>query len=151
MTKVPKNDLHNDLLKRLVAKLYHCRLPTTVQGIALLFSRYFLNSFEQMLTFLNVLVIKNTKQGLKILMDRWLLHQPRFIGKLTKNCTYLALMSIFASKSPIFENLLVLGYDPSHTKHSPEVYVPLKILSTLIRCYENDCRLGFKDQRVRTV
>lgn len=128
--------------------MYHCRLPTTVQGIALLFSRYFLQSFDQMLTFLNMLVIKNTKQGLKILMDRWLLHQPRFIGRLTKNCTYSALMAIFSSRSHIFENLLVLGYDPSHTKHSPEVYVPLKILSTLIRSFENESKTSHKDQRV---
>ena len=101
-----------------------------------------------MLNFLNMLVIKNTKQGLKILMDRWLLHQPRFIGKLTKNSTFEALMSIFASRNPIFSHLLVLGYDPSHTKHSPEVYVPLKILSTLIRCYENENKCTHKDQRV---
>lgn len=57
-------------------------------------------------------------------------------------------MAVFASKSHIFDNLLVLGYDPSHTKNSPEVYVPLKILSTLIRCYENEAKTSYKEQRV---
>lgn len=38
--------------------------------------------------------IKN-KFALKVLLDRWLLHQPKFIGTLTKNVTYKALMLLF--------------------------------------------------------
>ena len=43
---------------------------------------------------LSALTIKN-KPALKVLMDRWLLHQPKFIGMLTKNTTYKALMLIY--------------------------------------------------------
>lgn len=136
------------MLKKLVLKLYHCRLPTSVQGIALLFSRYFLQSFDQITSYLRDLVVKNTKQGLKILMDRWLLHQPRFIGKLTKNCTYAALMAIFKSKHQAFTGLLVLGFDPSNRRASPEVSASLKILSTLIRCYGNESKSTHKEMRV---
>jgi hypothetical protein len=142
---MPKNDVHNELLRKLVTKLAKCMLPSTVQGIALLFSRYFITNFEEMVNFLKMLVINGTKVGLKIVMDRWLLHQPRFIGKLTKNATFNALMLIFASKSPVFNDLLVLGFDPSHTRDSPEVYAPLKILSTLIRCYQNERKASNKD------
>ena len=148
---MPKNQVHNDLLKKLVEKMSKCTLPSTIQGISLLFARYFSKSFDEMLGYLNLLVINNTKQGLKIVMDRWLLHQPRFIGKLTKNVTYQALMQIFASRNQIFETLLVLGYDPSHTKDSPEVYTPLKILSTLIRCFDNEKKTTNKDTKVLLV
>lgn len=98
--------------------------------------------------YLLTLVVKNTKQGLKILMDRWLLHQPRFIGRLTKNCTYAALMQIFRSKHQAFSGLLVLGYDPSNRRSSPEVPAPLKILSTLLRCYGNEAKTTHKEMRV---
>jgi len=145
---MPKNDVHNELLKKLILKMSKCTLPSTVQGIALLFCRYFFKSFDDMVNYLNSLVIQNTKNGLKIFMDRCLLHIPRFIGKLTKNTTYNAMMQIFASKNPIFADLLILGYDPSHTKDSPEVYAPLKILSTLIRCYDNEKKVSNKDLRV---
>lgn len=114
-------------------------MASTIQGIALLISRYLLKSFDDMVGYLNKTTL-GSKHGLKVVMDRWLLHQPRFIGKLTKNITYLALMRIFASKSAVFRDLLVLGYDPSHTKDSPEVYTPLKILSTLVRCYQNELK-----------
>ena len=143
-----KSDLHNKLLEKLVTKMYKCSLPTTIQGIALLFARYMTKSQEEMIRFLNHVVVANTKNGLKVVMDRWLLHQPRFIGKLTKNATYLALMRMFASKDKVLNELLVLGYDPSHTKDSPEVYAPLKILSTLLRCYDNEKRSEGKDMRV---
>ena len=143
--QMPKNDIHNELLRKLVTKLTKCMLPSTVQGIALLFSRYFITNFEEMANFLKVLVIGGTKVGLKVVMDRWLLHQPRFIGRLTKNATFNALMVIFASKSPVFNDLLVLGFDPSHTRDSPEVYAPLKILSTLIRCYQNEKKATYRD------
>jgi hypothetical protein len=136
------------MLNRLVLKLYHCRLPTTVQGIAVMFSRYLIDAFDQITAYLRDLVIKNTKQGLKILMDRWLLHQPRFIGRLTKNCTYAAMMTIFKSKHPAFTGLLVLGYDPSARRASPEVPASLKILSTLIRCYGNESKTTHKEMRV---
>ena len=140
-----KNEAHNELLRSLVVKLYKCTLPSTVQGIALLFSRYFMSNFEDMVAYLRALTVKGTKVGIKIVMDRWLLHQPRFIGRLTKNCTYEALMVIFASRHAVFNDLLVLGFDPSHTKDSPEVYAPLKILSTLIRCYHNEKKASYKD------
>lgn len=145
---MPRNEVHNELLVKLLTKLAKCTLPSTVQGISLLFSRYIVKSFEDMVNFLMNLKINNVKNGLKVLMDRWLLHQPRFIGKLTKNTTFHALMLIFESKHKVFNDLLVLGYDPSHTKDSPEVYAPQKILSILIRCFENENKVSYKDLRV---
>lgn len=70
-----------------------------------------------------------------------MLHQPKFIGKLTKNTTYLALTKLFVLKDKRLESLLVLGYDPSHTQKSPEISTPLKILSTLIRCLDNELKI----------
>ena len=41
------------------------------------------------------------------------------------------------------DNLLVIGFNPSHTNVNNDVNAPLKILATLIRCLNNE--LGSKD------
>ena len=36
------------------------------------------------------------------------------------------------------DNLLVIGFNPSHTNINSDVNAPLKILATLIRCLDNE-------------
>ena len=70
-----------------------------------------------------------------------------FRGKGTKNATFTALMKLFLLKDKTLENLLVIGYNPSHQNINSgkiielnilDVYAPLKILSLLIRCLDNE-------------
>ena len=128
------------LMKRLLTKLNKCALPSTVQGIALYFSRLINKSASDLISLLSSITIRN-RVALKVLLDRWLLHQPKFIGKLTKHTTYKALMILFQTMHPQLEMLLIIGFDPSHTQRSPEVFTPLKILSTLIRCLDNEHKI----------
>jgi hypothetical protein len=72
-------DASLELLKRLLTKLMKSALPTTVQGISLYFSRLINRSTKESIDLLLNTTIKN-KIALKILLDRWLLHQPKFIG-----------------------------------------------------------------------
>lgn len=128
-----------ELSRRLLARLSKSSLPSTIQGISLFFSRCIIRDLDSTLEMICSIRVKN-KSGLKILLDRWLLHQPKFIGRLTKATTYIALSRLFLSSSPLLSSLLVLGYDPSHTSASPEVALPLKILSTVLRALSNELR-----------
>lgn len=76
--------------------------------------------------------------GLKVLIDKWLLHQPLFRGKYFKNISVKALTTLYKLKNNIIESLMVIGYDPSHSSASVEVNAPFKILSVLIRCLNNE-------------
>lgn len=131
--KIDQSSSNIELLTLALSKMVKCTLPSTLQGLALLFSRFIIRSPNDVLSYLTNAQI-DTRMGLKVLMDRWLLHQPKFIGRLTKNTTYLALTKLFTLNDSRLETLLVIGYDPSHTQKSPEVSVPLKVLSTIIRC-----------------
>jgi hypothetical protein len=75
--------------------------------------------------------------ALKILVDKWLLQQSLFRGKYTKNATFMALSKLFMLKDKKIDNLLVIGFNPSHSNLNSDVCAPLKILSTLIRCLDN--------------
>lgn len=50
----------------------------------------------------------------------------------------MALTNLYKAKNAIIESLMVIGYDPSHSTASIEVNAPLKILSVLIRCLNNE-------------
>jgi hypothetical protein len=50
-------------------------------------------------------------------------------------------MLLFQSKHQFLNTLLVIGFDPSHRNKSPEIKAPLKILSTLLRAYENEAKI----------
>lgn len=83
--------------------------------------------------------------GLKILIDKWLLQQSLFRGKHTKTATYnvfylsfMALSRLFLLNDKRVDNLLVIGFNPSHTNVNNDVNAPLKILATLIRCLDNE-------------
>lgn len=139
--KIPGHKEGNiELMKRVLTKLQKCAVPSTIQGISLYFSRLINKSAIEVINILNGITIRN-RVALKILLDRWLLQQPKFIGTLTKNTTYKALMILFQTMHPQLESLLIVGFDPSHRQNSPEVTTPLKILSTLIRCLENELKV----------
>lgn len=96
------------------------------------------NKLSELIDFLASFSIEN-RMGLKILIDKWLLQQSLFRGKHTKTATFMALTKLFLLKDKKIENLLVIGFNPSHTNINSDVCAPLKILSTLIRCLDNEC------------
>ena len=120
-----------NLLKGLVQKLSKSSIPSTNQGILIYFAYLLISNFDDLIDFLIKLQI-STKSGLKILFDHWLLHQPKFIGSLTKSITIKALILIFEKHHPYLEESYTIAFKPSHRKNSPEVKLPLKILSILI-------------------
>ena len=142
--KIDQSSSNIELLTVSLQKMLKCSLPSTIQGLALLFSRFLIRSPADVLNYLTTTQI-DTRMGAKVLMDRWMLHQPKFIGRLTKNTTYKALVELFSQKDKRQETLLVIGYDPSHTNKSPEVAAPLKILSTLIRCLDNELKIQHRE------
>ena len=77
-----------NILKALVYKVYKSRMPSIVQGLALVFARMINFNTKETLKFLTSFSIEN-RIGLKVLIDKWLLHQPLFKGKFTKNATYI--------------------------------------------------------------
>ncbi len=50
----------------------------------------------------------------------------------------MALSKLFLLDEKRIDNLLVIGFNPSHTNISNDVNAPLKILATLIRCLDNE-------------
>lgn len=112
-------------------------MPSIVQSLVLIFSRLIVKHTEQILNFLINFEVEY-RSGLKVLIDKWLLHQPLFRGKLFRNVSIKALIAMFNLKNKIIEELRVIPYDPSHTNATQEVSASLKILSTLIRCLHNE-------------
>ena len=49
----------------------------------------------------------------------------------------MALSKLFLLRDKRIDNLLVIGFNPSHTNINNDVNAPLKILATLIRCLKN--------------
>jgi hypothetical protein len=50
----------------------------------------------------------------------------------------MALSKLFLLSDKRVDNLLVIGFNPSHTNVNNDVNAPLKILATLIRCLDNE-------------
>ncbi|CAD8159758.1 unnamed protein product [Paramecium octaurelia] len=126
-----------NLLKAVVFKIYRSRMPSTVQSLVLVYARMIIEKPKESIAFLTSWSIDN-RMALKVLIDKWLLQQPLFRGKGTKNATFSALMKLFLVKDKTLENLLVIGYNPSHQNINSDVYAPFKILSLLIRCLDNE-------------
>ena len=137
----PKID--QEILVGLIQKLHKCKLPSVVQGIVLVFARLILVNTNEILTFLANLTIEN-RMALKVLLDKWLIHQPLMRGKYTKNATICALGTFFGLKDQRIESLLVVGFNPSHSSACVEVSASLKMLSILIRCLDNESIPGQK-------
>jgi hypothetical protein len=83
----------------------------------------------------------NDKLSLKVLLDKWLLHQPLFRGNYAKNTTFSALLRILKSNNPNISSLNVVGFNPSHKNVKSEVNAPFKMLSTLLRMIKNEERI----------
>jgi hypothetical protein len=130
-------NVDEDLVLGCVTKLYKSKMPSIVQGLVLVCARLIHLNPNALVSFLLDMTVER-RPGLKVLMDKWLIHQPLIRGKYTKNATVSALARLFTLKDKRLEALLVIGFNPSHSNLSPEVPVPLKILSTLIRCLDNE-------------
>jgi hypothetical protein len=125
------------VLESIVKRVYKAKMPSIVQSLVLVFSRFFNLFPNDILSFLTKIQVEN-KVGLKVLIDKWLLHQPLFRGNYFKNVSIKALTILYEIKNNIVETLMVIGYDPSHSNASVEVNAPFKILSVLIRCLNNE-------------
>lgn len=112
-------------------------MPSIVQSLVLVFSRLLIQNPSKVMEYLRNASIEG-RPALKILIDKWLLHQPLFRGVYFKNISIMALAQLYALKNEIVESLMVIGYDPSHKTASVEVNAPLKILSILLRCLKNE-------------
>ena len=112
-------------------------MPSIVQSLILVYSRFIVKFPIDTLNFLISIQVEN-RVGLKVLIDKWLLHQPLFRGKYFKNISIKALSVLYSMKNTIVESLMVIGYNPSHSQASVEVNAPCKILSVLIRCLNNE-------------
>lgn len=120
-----------------VWKIYKSRMPSIVQSLVLVFARLIHSHAREILEFLSETSIDN-RICLKIVLDKWLLQQPLFRGYYTKNATLSALLKIFLLRDPRVENLMVIGYNPSHSNVNSEVNAPFKILSLLMRYLDNE-------------
>ena len=102
-------------------------MPSIVQSLVIVFARLIIIFPSEILTFLyeyQVPIISKTginggvKRGLKVVMDKWLLHQPCFKGIYFKNISIQALISLYNQKQKLIEELMVIGFNPSHSSNS---------------------------------
>jgi len=105
----------------------------------LVYARLIHSNLKEITSFLSETSVNN-RISLKILLDKWLLHQPLFRGKYVKNTTFSALIKLLEAKNEHIESLMVVGYDPSHKNINSEVKTPYKILSTLLRMIDNEAK-----------
>lgn len=131
----PKID--TDILMGVVEKIRKCRIPTIVQSLVLVYARLIHTNAEKIIGFLSETSVNN-KISLKVLLDKWLLHQPLFRGNYAKNTTFTALLKILSIQNEQITTLNVVGYNPSHKNVKSEVNAPFKILSTLLRMIKNE-------------
>ena len=132
-----ENKIIPNLLESIVKRIYKAKMPSIVQSLILVYSRFIVKFPIDTLNFLISIQVEN-RVGLKVLIDKWLLHQPLFRGKYFKNISIKALSVLYSMKNSIVESLMVIGYNPSHNMASVEVNAPCKILSVLIRCLNNE-------------
>jgi len=132
-----ENKIIPNLLENIVKRIYKAKMPSIVQSLILVYSRFIVKYPIDTLNFLISIQVEN-RVGLKVLIDKWLLHQPLFRGKYFKNISIKALSVLYSMKNSIVESLMVIGYNPSHSQASVEVNAPCKILSVLIRCLNNE-------------
>ena len=132
-----ENKIIPNLLENIVKRIYKAKMPSIVQSLILVYSRFIVKYPIDTLNFIISIQVEN-RVGLKVLIDKWLLHQPLFRGKYFKNISIKALSVLYSMKNSIVESLMVIGYNPSHSLASVEVNAPCKILSVLIRCLNNE-------------
>lgn len=106
--------ISTELLMAVVQKIYKSRMPSVVQSLVSVFARLLLKNPKDILGLLTETSIDN-RISLKIVLDRWLLHQALFRGAYTKAVTYSALLQLFSLRDPRIESLMVITYNPSHS------------------------------------
>lgn len=77
----PKID--TDILMGIVEKIGKCRIPSIVQSLVLVYARLVHSNPDKIIEFLSETSV-NDKISLKVVLDKWLLHQPLFRGKYAK-------------------------------------------------------------------
>lgn len=134
----------------IIKKVWVCKMPAIVQSLIIVFARLIHSNPTEIIGFLQD-TSHMDRISLKILLNRWLLHQPLFTGNYTKNTTFSALVRMLELRDENIENLMVVGYDPSHKNVNSEVNAPFKIMSTLLRYLYNDNKIkkmkGHKDAK----
>jgi hypothetical protein len=101
------------------------------------FGRLIHSNPNEIIEFLSETSIDN-RISLKIVLDKWLLHQPLFRGNYSKNATFGSILKLFMLRDSRIESLMVITFNPSHTNVNNETNAPFKILSLLIRYLENE-------------
>jgi hypothetical protein len=130
--------IDTSILEAIMRRIYKAKMPSIVQSLVVVYSRAFNLFPNDIIKFLTTIQVE-IKVGLKILIDKWLLHQPLFRGNYLKNVSVKALTTLFEIKNNIVETLMmVIGYNPLHSNAIVEVNAPFKILSVLIRCLNNE-------------
>ena len=114
--------ISTELLMAVVQKIYKSRMPSIVQSLVALFARLMLKNPKDILGLLTETSVDN-RISLKIVLDRWLLHQPLFRGAYTKAVTYTALQLLFTMRDPRVESLMVITYNPSHTNVNSGIFI----------------------------
>jgi hypothetical protein len=75
-----------DLLVGCLNKVHRSKMPSIVQGLVLVFARLIHSHSSEIIGFMSNLSL-DRRVGLKVLLDKWLIHQPLIRGKYTKNAT----------------------------------------------------------------
>lgn len=75
-----------DLLVGCLGKVHRSKMPSIVQGIVLVFARLVHSHSSEIIGFMSNVSLER-RVGLKVLLDKWLIHQPLIRGKYTKNAT----------------------------------------------------------------
>lgn len=125
------------ILELIVKRIYSVKIPSIVQSLLLTYWRFLILYPLEIIDFLSKFLIEN-KICLKILIDKWLLNQQLFHGKFFKNISIKGLTILYNLKNNIIESLIVVGFDSSESTGCVELNAPLKILSILIRCLNNE-------------
>ena len=137
---------NSQFIEMIIRKLDRCALPSVVQGIIIFFSVIIEQNGEDIIVFLSDFHFLG-KIGLKLLLDKWIMHQPKFIGPRVKEITLKGLSSIFCFKLPILEYLFVLGSKPSHKTHCPDLPVRQRVLIFFCHALDHEKRLSEKKER----
>lgn len=120
------------LWEAILSKLAKSCLPSTCLSVVLFFAPLVLKDPEGLFTTLNDIQCSG-RPGFRLLLDKWLLHQPRFSGRAVRILTLRALGRLLALKNPEIDSLSVVGVKPSHTPgKNSETKFPAKVISLLV-------------------
>ena len=70
-----ENKIIPNILENIVKRIYKSKMPSIVQSLILVYSRFIVKFPIDTINFLTTIQVEN-RIGLKVLIDKWLLHQP---------------------------------------------------------------------------